>query len=99
MLSTVAVGWFCCKKPRLGPSQTSNRIRWEHTSMKTLFLTSRLVMAQSLMALLWAPLVTIWKPLAVAVCSSTAVNKMDGSQNQHHVFIWALCSCILSYTI
>ena len=39
-----------------------------------LTLTSKLVMAQSLMALLWAPLVTIWKPLAVAVCSSTAEN-------------------------
>lgn len=30
-------------------------------------LTSTLVMSQSLTALLWAPLVTIWKPLAVAV--------------------------------
>lgn len=34
-------------------------------------LTSTLVMSQSLTALLWTPLVTIWKPLAVAVCSST----------------------------
>lgn len=34
-------------------------------------LTSTLVMSQSLTAWLWAPLVTIWKPLAVAVCSST----------------------------
>lgn len=33
--------------------------------------TSTLVMSQSLTALLWTPLVTIWKPLAVAVCSST----------------------------
>lgn len=30
-------------------------------------LTSTLVMSQSLTALLCAPLVTIWKPLAVAV--------------------------------
>lgn len=28
-------------------------------------------MSQSLTALLWTPLVTIWKPLAVAVWSST----------------------------
>ena len=34
-------------------------------------LTSTLVMSQSLTALLWTPLVTIWKPLAVAVWSST----------------------------
>lgn len=34
-------------------------------------LTSTLVISQSLTAWLWAPLVTIWKPLAVAVCSST----------------------------
>lgn len=34
-------------------------------------LTSTLVMSQSLTAWLWAPLVTIWKPLAVAVCGST----------------------------
>lgn len=34
-------------------------------------LTSTLVMSQSLTALLWTPLVTIWKPLAVAVWRST----------------------------
>lgn len=34
-------------------------------------LTSTLVMSQSLTALLCTPLVTIWKPLAVAVWSST----------------------------
>lgn len=33
---------------------------------------STLVMSQSLSALLCSPLVTIWKPLAVAVCSSTS---------------------------
>lgn len=34
-------------------------------------LTSTLAMSQSLTALLCTPLVTIWKPLAVAVRSST----------------------------
>ena len=41
-------------------------------------LTSTLVMSQSLTALLWTPLVTIWKPLAVAVWSSTGYRAREG---------------------
>ena len=41
-------------------------------------LTSTLVMSQSLTALLWTPLVTIWKPLAVAVWSSTGNRAREG---------------------
>lgn len=41
-------------------------------------LTSTLVMSQSLTALLWTPLVTIWKPLAVAVWSSTGDRSGEG---------------------
>ena len=36
-------------------------------------------MSQSLTALLWTPLVTIWKPLAVAVWSSTGDRSREGS--------------------
>lgn len=43
-----------------------------------LALTSTLVMSQSLTALLWTPLVTIWKPLAVAVCRSTGDEGREG---------------------
>lgn len=45
-------------------------------------LTSTLVMSQSLTALLWTPLVTIWKPLAVAVCSSTGDRSGGGSARE-----------------
>lgn len=41
-------------------------------------LTSTLVMSQSLTALLWTPLVTIWKPLAVAVWRSTGDEGREG---------------------
>lgn len=49
-------------------------------------------MSQSLKALLWTPLVTIWKPLAVAVWSSTGDRSSEGSiqgfpdhsQHPHH---------------
>lgn len=45
---------------------------WSQCGRQGRALTSTLVMSQSLTALLWTPLVTIWKPLAVAVWSSTA---------------------------
>lgn len=57
--------------PKQQPLQRGQEVRRQ-------VLTSTLVMSQSLTALLWTPLVTIWKPLAVAVWSSTGYRAREG---------------------
>ena len=59
------------------PSPKKRPLQWGQ-AVRRQALTSTLVMSQSLTALLWTPLVTIWKPLAVAVWSSTGYRAREG---------------------